>query len=182
MENNDRKSYIEDLYDSNMWVTDQNRHALYRLQKEKKLSEEEIRSVVEKNAESAKRNFTKVFKRMGNKKEYYTLPICVFPAGEDSEIIVACKYKYQKLVGKYKVIISPFYNYDYKATSHFDPYSTMIDAKDNTLVIPFRFDMEDMYSINVFYLLDEEEILLVSSNVYAVNRDLYELAYYQQTH
>lgn len=36
-----------------------------------------------------------------------------------------------------------------------------------------------MYSINVFYLLDEEEMLFVSTNVYAVNRDLYECKYYK---
>lgn len=171
--------YIENLYNSCMWVTDQHRQLLYKRQKENNLSDEEIQSLVEKNAEIAKRNFSKVFKRMGNKKEYYTLPICVFPTGEISYIVIACKYKYQKLVGQYKVIVSPFYNYDYKASSSYEPYSAIIEAKDNTLVIPFLFDREDMYSINLFYLLDDEEMLLVSSNVYAVNRDLYERKYYK---
>lgn len=36
-----------------------------------------------------------------------------------------------------------------------------------------------MHSINVFYLLDDEEMILVSSNVYAVNQDLYECKYYK---
>lgn len=36
-----------------------------------------------------------------------------------------------------------------------------------------------MYSINVFYLLDGEEMLLVSSNVYAVDWDLHECKYYK---
>ena len=171
--------YIEYLYNNYMWVTDQHRQLLYKRQEENNLSDEDIQSLVEKNAETAKRNFSKVFKRMGNKKEYYTVPICVFPVGEVSEIVITCKYKYQKLVGQYKVIVSPFYNYEYNASSSYEPYSTIIEAKDNTLVIPFLFDREDMYSVNVFYLLDEEEMLLVSSNVYAVNRDLYECKYYK---
>ena len=179
MEFENVSSYIEKMYNTCMWVTDKHRQLLYKRQEESNLSDEEIQSLVEKNAETAKRNFSKVFKRMGNKKEYYTLPICVFPAGELSEVVIACKYKYQKLVGQYKVIVSPFYNYDYKASSSYEPYSAIIEAKDNTLTIPFLFDKEDMYSINVFYLLDEEEILLVSSNVYAVNPDLFECKYYK---
>lgn len=172
-------TWIENLYNNYMWVTDQHRHLLYKKQKENNLNDEDLHSLVEQNAEVAKRNFSKVFKRMGNKKEYYTVPICIFPVGEDSEIVVSCKYKYQKLVGKYKVIVSPFYNYEYKVSESYVPYSTVIEAKNNTLVIPFRFDMEDMYSVNVFYLLDGEEMLLVSSNVYAVDKDLYECNFYK---
>lgn len=171
--------YIEYIYNNYMWVTERHRQLLYQRQEENNLNDEEIQSLVEKNAETAKRSFSKAFERMGNKKEYYTMPICIFPTGEVSEIIITCKYKYQKLVGKYKVIVSPFYNYDYKVSSSYEPYSTIIEAKDNTLVIPFLFDREDMYSINVFYLLDEEEMLLMSSNVYAVNRDLFERKYYK---
>lgn len=169
------------MYNTCVWATDKHRQLLYKRQEESNLSDEEIQSLVEKNAETAKRNFSKVFnfKRIGNKKEYYILPICVFPAGELSEVVIACKYKYQKLVGQYKVIVSPFYNYDYKASSLYELYSAIIETKDNTLTIPFLFDKEDMYSINVFYLLDEEEILLVSSNVYAVNPDLFECKYYK---
>jgi hypothetical protein len=171
--------YIENLYNSCMWVTDQHRQLLYKRQKENNLSDEEIQSLVEKNAETAKRNFSKVFKRMGNKIEYYTVPTCIFPIGEASEIVISCKYGYQKIVGRYKVIVSPFYNYDYKASASYKPYSIIIEAKNNSLIIPFLFDGEDMYSINVFYLLDEEEMLFVSTNVYAVNRDLYECKYYK---
>ena len=96
--------YIENLYNSCMWVTDQHRQLLYKRQKENNLSDEEIQSLVEKNAETAKRNFSKVFKRMGNKIEYYTVPTCIFPIGEASEIVISCKYRYQKIVGRYKVI------------------------------------------------------------------------------
>lgn len=179
MENGNVSAYIEKIYNTYMWVTDQHRQMLYRLQKENNLGIEEIESLVKRNAETAKRNFSKVFKRMGNKKEYYTVQNCIFPTNEASEIVISCKYKYQKLVGKYKVIVSPFYNYDYKAISSYEPYSTLIEAKDNILIIPFLFHREDMYSINVFYLLEEEEMLFVSTNVYAVNQDLYERKYYK---
>ena len=135
-------SYIEKMYNTCMWVTEQHRQLLYKRQEESNLSDEEIQSLVVKNAETAKRNFSKVFKRIGNKKEYYTMPICIFPVGVVSEIVITCKYKYQKLVGKYKVIVSPFYNYDYKVSSSYEPYSTIIEAKDNTLTIPFLFDKE----------------------------------------
>lgn len=179
MEFKNVSSYIERIYNTCMWVTDQHRELLYKRREEDNLSDEEIQSLVEQNAEIAKRNFSKVFKRMGNKKEYYTVPVCIFPTGEVSEIVVSCKYKYQKLVGKYKVVVSPFYNYDYKTSAPYEPYSTIIEAVNNSIVIPFLFDSEDMYSINIFYLLDEEEILLMSSNVYAVDHDLYTCKYYK---
>ena len=179
MGNEEMNAYIEELYGTCMWITEKHRQMLYEFHRERNLSDEELKSLVEQYAAPLKRNFSKVFKRMGNKKEYYSVPVSIYAVGENSEITVECRYRYQRLVGKYKVVISPYFNYEYRVSDPFVPYSTEIEAKDNKLVIPFRFDSEDMYSVNVFYILDEEEMLLVSTNVYAVDSDLYECSYYK---
>lgn len=110
---------------------------------------------------------------MGNKERYYYIPECIFAVGQFSEVRVECKYKFQRLVGRYKVVVSPYFNYDYQATVAFDPYTIVVEAKDNCINDPYTFEKEDMYSINVFYLLDEKELLLLSTNVYALNEDLF---------
>lgn len=172
-------NYIEKMYSTCMWVTTQHKALLYKKQKENHLSDKELQVLVEKNAERAKGRFKKVFRRMGNKIAYYSVPCCIFPINEDSEILVCCKYHFQRLVGAYKVVISPFYNYDYCPDGTYAPYCKVIEAKENTIRIPYRFDKEDMYSVNVFYLLDDEELLLLSTNVYALQSDLYKRNFYK---
>ena len=41
----------------------------------------------------------------------------------------------------------------------------VISAENNQLVIPYTFNHEDIYIVIIFYLLDEEELLLFSSNI-----------------
>lgn len=61
--------YIEKMYNTCMWVTDRHRHALYSLQKKNNLSIVEIQALVEKNAEIAKRDFSKVLREWRIKKD-----------------------------------------------------------------------------------------------------------------
>lgn len=171
--------YIEELYDNHMWVTEQHCKQLYRIKEERKLADEALIPLVENGSETAKRNFSKVFKRMGNKRDYYSVPHYIFPTGVASELIVACKYKFQKLVGSYKVVISPFYNYDYSPLQTYEPYTAIIEAKNNTIRIPYLFEKEDMYLLTVFYVMDSEELLLLTTSVYALQDDLYKFKFYK---
>ena len=174
-----QSQYIEELYNHNMWISDAQRQMLYRLQEKRNLSDEDLQTLVEQNAGAAKRKFAKVFSRMKNKTAYYNVPTVIFPAGRDSEIVVSCKYRFQRLAGQYKVIISSFYNFDYSVSEPYAPFSAVIEPQENTLRIPFRFEKEDMYIVNIFYLLDGEELLLLSTKVYAVDQDLYECGCYK---
>lgn len=174
-----KNDYIENLFKTCMWFTDTHRQRIYKKQDEEGLTDDEVRFLVEEHIDTIKDGFARVFKRMRNKIDYYSVPTCIFPTDEVLDIVISCKYKYQKLIGQYKIVIIPFYDYDYKASVPYEPYSTIVEAKDNMLIVPFRFDKEDMYSVNVFYLFDEQEMLLLSTNVYAVNRDLYERNYYK---
>ncbi len=45
--------------------------------------------------------------------------------------------------------MSPYINYDYQATFAFVSYTIVVEAKDNYISVPYTFEKEDMYSINV---------------------------------
>ena len=170
---------IEQLYRNHMWVSDLHYRALYRFINEENWTEEQLKAAIEEQTPAAKRAFIKVFQRMGNKAAYYRVPNGIFPVGEEATVNITCKYKFQRLVGKYKVVISPYYNYDFRAAKQFEPYAVTIEAKDDCLSIPYIFENEDMYGISVFYLMDGQEMLLLSTSVYALDRDLYECDYFK---
>ena len=174
-----KNNIIEELYNNHMWVTDLQYQFLCNYLNQDGYTEEKLLNLLHKNEDIAKKNFTKVFNRMGNKERYYYIPECIFAVGQSSKVRVECKYKFQRLVGRYKVVVSPYFNYDYQATVAFDPYTIVVEAKDNCISVPYTFEKEDMYSINVFYLLDEKELLLLSTNVYALNEDLFGYYFYK---
>ena len=170
---------INELYENNMWITDLHKELLEKRVVENGWDERKIQEVLSGSSDGAKRNFLKVFQRMGNKSRYYVVRDIIFKTNVDSVIEISCKYSFQKLVGDYKVVISPVYNYDFQASSKFEPFSTQIKAANNKISIPFRFDHEDMYNVSVFYLMDDKEYLLLSTSVYALDDDLYGKQFYK---
>ena len=168
---------INELFDKNMWVTDYHRDLL--MARKGELSIEKLNQIVENSAKYEKEKFKNIFGRMGNKIEYYNIPVQIFKINCESIIEINCKYKFQKLVGKYKVVISPYYDYEYKTRESFAPYVSEIYAKDNRICIPYSFNHEDMYIVNVSYIMDEQELLLLTTNVYALGEDLFDLNYYK---
>ncbi len=170
---------INELYENNMWITDLHKELLEKRVVENGWDERKIQEVLSGSSDGAKRNFLKVFQRMGNKSRYYVVRDIIFKTNVDSVIEISCKYSFQKLVGDYKVVISPIYNYDFQASSKFEPFSTQIKAANNKISISFRFDHEDMYNVSVFYLMDDKEYLLLSTSVYALDDDLYGKQFYK---
>ena len=173
------KNYIDSIYAENMWINERQYELLLRRVEEDSLDKEAIDTIVKNAADSAKSNYKKVFKRMGNKKYYYKLDKCIYEVGREENVIFKCKYKFQRLAGNFKIVISPVYNYEYHADGSYKPWTKVISAEDNQLVIPYTFDHEDMYIVTIFYVLDEEEMLLYSSNVYALEKDLFNLNFYK---
>lgn len=64
---------IEELYNENMWVTDLHKELLEKHINEDGWDERKILEVLSVTSEGAKKNFLKVFERMGNKKAYYEI-------------------------------------------------------------------------------------------------------------
>lgn len=164
---------IDELYENNMWITNLHKELLEKHVADDGWDERKILEVLSVSSDRAKKNFLKVFERMGNKKEYYVVRNYIYKINDNSVIEVSCKYNFQKLVGNYKVVISPVYNYNFHTSSKFEPFSIQIKAVNNTIRIPFCFDHEDLYIINIFYLMDGKEYLLMSTSVYALDDDLY---------
>ena len=164
---------IEELYNENMWVTDLHKELLEKHVNEDGWDERKILEVLAVSSEGAKKNFLKVFERMGNKKTYYEIKKNIFKVGVASVVEITCKYNFQKLVGNYKVYISPVYNYDFHTSIKFEPFTLNLEANENMISIPYCFKHEDLYNINIFYIMDGKEYLLLSTSVYALDEDLY---------
>ena len=175
----ERPSYLKELYDSCMWIEEQHLQRAAEIQAERQLSDEELRALAEEHAPALKQTFAKIFTRMGDKRAYYSIPRRIFPVGEESELVVRCKYRFQRLVGSFKAIVVPYYNYDCPLFGRYTPWSTVVQAQDGALRIPFRFEREDLYTVNIFYLLDGEELPFLSADVYALEEDLYACNYYK---
>lgn len=62
------KNYIDSIYAENMWINERQYELLLRRVEEDSLDKEAIDTIVKNAADSAKSNYKKVFKRMGNKK------------------------------------------------------------------------------------------------------------------
>ena len=166
---------IKDLYAGNMWITDKTLEKLNLLCSDKQITEEQLLSMVQQGAPDVKKGFLKVFDRMGNKKEYYRIEKILFKTNEESVISIRCKYSHQKLCGRFVVYISEIFNYDYTIGTNNYATTIEIEAKNNSISFSYCFPHEDAYNINVYYVLDDEEHLLLSQTVYALCDDLYEL-------
>lgn len=123
--------------------------------------------------------FKRNFMMTKNHVNYYNFKTKLFPIQQMSKILVTCKYKYQHLVGTYKVYIFPYYNNGYSEGDHLKPYSCTVEAVNNCLTIPYEFESEDMYCINIFYCHENEELPFISDMVYALDNDLYNLNPYK---
>lgn len=170
---------IDRLYSENMWISEIHKELLEKYVNEYKWDEEKIQKVVSESSDNVKRNFLRIFERMGNKNSYYEISNIIFETRKEGNIEIKCKYSFQKLVGEYKVVVSPVYNYDFCTNNNFEPFAINVEAEDNKISILYYFDHEDMYDINVFYVMDGKEYLLISTGVYALDKDLYGKGFYK---
>lgn len=164
---------IENLYDENMWFTNKHKDLLEKHVNEDGWDDRKIQEVLSVSSDKVKKDFLKVFERMGNKISYYEIKNNIFEVGVESVVQIERKFVFQKLVGNYKVVVSPVYNYEFHTNSKFEPSTMIVRAENNKISVPYCFDHEDMYNINVFYLMDEKEYLLLSTSVYALDDDLF---------
>lgn len=172
-------AFLEEYCDNVMWIDESRKALALRMAKENHWSIEQAAATLKDTERHLVKRFLHTFQGAGNKKFYYCFSEKIFPAGKESKISIQRKYTCQKLVGHYKVVIVPFYDYDYRTEKEYEPFVCEVDAKDHKITVDYFFDHEDMYQVSVYYIWDGEEYLLLNDNIYAVNEDLYALQYYK---
>ncbi len=176
------KRYVRKFYEENIWLHDLYLKRLEDAIDRKGLSVEDVQRIIAERTDAvafSKRMFRTSCRSMTRKDRYYRLSEVVFPVGKQSVITISGMYKYQRLGGRFKVIIMPYYNYPQSALERYTPFMTEVTAEDNKIKIPYVFDHEDMYELGVLYLLDGEETLLFRGCVYALEEDLFGKQFYK---
>lgn len=174
------RQYIDKYYSSFMWMNRaQYEHVLEEAEKKEEstiivsMSEEDFYAAIESIEPQMKEVWFKQLSRMNNMAQYYAFPQKIYPIKKASEIRICCRYEFQKLVGKFKAIISPYYNYNYDPHSAFKPEIVFADGDGNEIVIPFTFPSEDRYILTLFEIDGERETEFLTYCLYAVEDDLY---------
>jgi hypothetical protein len=176
------RRHVRKFYEENIWVNDSHLRRMEEAVERDGLSVEDVDRALAEHSQAvafAKRMFSASCRAMTRKDLYYRFTETIFPVGKQSVITVSGMYKYQRISGRFKVVISPFYNYAYGALERYTPFTTEVTGKDNQIEILYCFDHEDLYDISVFYLLDGEETLLFRGNVYALEEDLFGKKFYK---
>lgn len=175
----DTIAFLKEYCDSVMWIDESRKEFVLRKAEENHWSIEDATAILKENEGRLLKRFLHTFQGTGNKKCYYCFQENIFQAGQKSKISIRRKYICQKLVGRYKVVIVPFYDYDYRPEKAYEPLVREVDAKDHVITVDYFFDHEDMYQVSVYYVWADKEYLLLTDNIYAVNEDLYALQYYK---
>lgn len=173
-------SYLQDLYDSQMWVNAGLYDKLAGMIHEDQIPDEVPLLSCEQFVEyiKAKSAFTLMHfaYQMQNSKQfadYYHFLKLIFPLHRGCTLELACRYKFQHLVGEYHVYIAPYYAGEYQDGKHSAAYFCKVKAEHGRLTIPVHFKTEDMYLVDVFYCHEGKELPFFSGAVYAVEEDLY---------
>lgn len=181
------KKVIDEYYNTFMWMNQTKyRHVLEVADIKSKspqidsMSKEEFPSVIESIESQMKDIWFKQLSRLNDKVAlYYFFPQEIFSVRKKSEIIIRCRYKYQKLVGQFKAVISPYYNYSYNYGVEFKPQTVSAVGNGEEIHIPFVFPTEDRYIVSLFEVDGDKETLFMTYSFHAVEDDLYSLQPYK---
>lgn len=183
MRNDEVIACFEEYYDNHMWMTEGLRGKLNEyLATGKELTVEKLKSLLENEEGGISWRKRCFFTNMASPeaiRNYYKFNSLFFPVGKECEIEISGKYKYLRLVGSFKVIVLPYYEYDLKCDEEYTPFTTNVEAKDRKVSFKYTFDHEDCYKIALYYVEGNQEYILFTNDVYALEDDLYELQYYK---
>lgn len=179
-------SYLQDLYDSQMWMSSGLYDKIASKIRANKipnealfLNREQFIAYIKSKSTFTFMHFERQIEAIKEFSDYYHFLKMYFPLHRDCTIELTCRYKFQRLVGEYRVYISAYYSGVYKEGKYSSPYSCKVKAENDRLVIPVHFETEDMYLVDIFYCHEEQELPFFSGAVYAVENDLYELTPYK---
>ncbi len=171
------KEYLLKLFYENVWFSERTLKYALKEVEEKDYSLDKVKQILENAMPTMKANYKKVFLRMGNKQEYYKLNQKIFQTNKVGTLVIRSRYTCHRLVGTYKVVIAPYFDYGYKAGTKYKDAELLVQAEDGELSVLYQFEKEQLYQVMVFYLLDGEELPLLQTQVYAVDEDLLERYY-----
>lgn len=181
------KNVIDEYYNTFMWMNQAQYEHVLKVAETKgdspqidSMSREDCYSVIESIEPQMKDIWFKQLPRMSDKAAlYYSFPQKIFPVGQKSEIVIRCRYKYQKLVGQFKTIISPYYNYSFNYGVEFHPQTVSAFGNGEEILIPFQFPTEDRYILTLYEVDGDKETLCMTYSFYAVEDDLFSLHPYK---
>ena len=174
--------YVRELYDENMWISGKYIRWLESAVERDGLTADDVQKLIASKPQSvafAKRMFVNSCRGLTVGDPYFRFENVIFPVGSESVVTVLRLYRYQRLNGRFRVVVSPYYDYAYSAFESFTPFVREVTVRNGRIEIPFFFDHEDMYTVSVFYLLDDDEILIFKGGVYALEEDLYGKQFYK---
>ena len=178
-------SYLQKMYDSNMWFNDGLYDKINQIIQHKDIPDEmllmnytQFEEYIKSKENLSLTLFERQIQHLHKCRNYYHFLKVCFPLKHDCIIELTCRYKYQRLVGSFRVYISS-YTGEYKNGSHSMPYVCDVEADNNHLLIPVKFSTEDMYQVDVFCCHEGKELPFFSGSVYALADDLYELMPYK---
>ncbi len=181
------KNALDEYYNKYMWMNpSQYAHVLEVAESKSDspqidlMSQEDLFSAIESIEPQMKQNWHRQLSRLSDKaSRYYSFPNKIFHVGEKSEIIVKCRYNYQKLVGQFKAVISSYYNYSYSYRVEYQPQTVIAVGNGKEVVIPFVFPKEDRYIFALYEVDGDNETLFMTYSFYAVEDDLFSLQPYK---
>ena len=181
------KAAIDEYYNTFMWMNcSQYEHIIETVtlkgdsKKADSMTHEEMFSSIESIEPQMKDIWFKQLAKMNAiAARYYSFPQKIFPINKKSEIIIRCRFKYQKLVGRFKAVISPYYNYSYSCGMEYQPFTVEAVGNGSEILIPFVFPAEDRYIVTLFEVDENRETQFLTYSLYAVADDLYSLYPYK---
>ena len=181
------KKAIDDYNNTFMWMNPSQYEHVLEVAESKSdsplidsMSREDLYSVIESIEPGMKDIWFKQLSRISNKAaSYYYFPRKLFPVGKDCEIVISCRYDFQKLVGKFKAVISPYYNYPYEYGVEYKPHTVTVVGAGKEILIPFVFPAEDRYILSLYEVDGDKETLFMTYSFYALDDDLFSLQPYK---
>lgn len=169
-------SYLNQFYEKNMWFKEEYKTKLIELIEEKDLSLASVKDIFSRNSamlEREKSFFAGGLSRITMSNEYYRLKEVLYPVGRKTTLCLRTRYIKQRISGDFKIVIFPYYDYDYKAMEKTPLFTCEATASNNQILFDYVFDHEDRYLICVLWHLDEKDYVFFKSCVYALEDDLY---------
>lgn len=110
-----------------------------------------------------------------NRAVYFSVTPRVLRAGKKSTIVVKCKDERMSLTGIFKVLVFPFYEFEYHP--FVDQISEIrdIEAHDGVISFEYTFIDEQMYRLYIAEMKKEGLNLLLKTDLYALDDSLYNL-------
>lgn len=110
-----------------------------------------------------------------NRAAYFSVTPRILRAGKKSTIVVESKDDQMSLTGTFKVLMFPFYEYEYRPFVDQVTEIRDIEAHDGVISFEYEFTEEQMYRLYIAEVTEGGLNLLLKTDLYALDDSLYDL-------